>query len=1133
MMTDIQTTIEAAVSRFGGQATPKLAGPGAPEANLRAPLETLLTTFGIALGREVVMHDEDSLSDIGARPDWSVYADGSLIGHLELKAPGTGVDTATFGGHNRAQWEKLKSLPNVLYTDGNQWAVYRYGERSGDIAYLQGDVRSSGSNLDVSDGHLVSVLTDFLTWTPIAPRSAKQLATTTAQLCRLLRNEVAEALVQSPAMRRIADDWRQLLFPDASDAQFADGYAQTVTFALLLARSEGIDFEQNSVGTIATRLGSSHSLIGKALYVLTDESLFKNMATSLTTLHRVVGAVDWAKLRAATQEARAAKTGRKSRGTESEWLHFYEHFLSVYDPALRQQTGSYYTPNEVVGFMVRMTDDLIRTRLKRKRGLATRNATIVDPAVGTGTFLLQIIEHVADRAEQEEGPGAVRAILEQLPKRLVGFEKQIGPFAVAQLRVHELIRAEIEDRTGQMAMDVDVKSRLYVTDTLDDPYVEEAHLGGLYDPIARSRRAANEVKKNEDVLVVIGNPPYKDKAGGHGGWVENGRGDDAKVLMDDFAPPSEWGIGPHTKHLKNLNIYFWRWATWKVFEAHVDSPAGVVAFITTKAFVDGLGFAAMRQHMREVADDIYVVDVSPEGHRPDVPTRLFPGVQQPLAITFLARNREPDPKTMARVHYTSVSGRREDKFRALDKLKISSRNVWDVGPDDWRAPFLPKAADWLAMPTVSDLFPWNVSGIMPGRTWVYAPTPDVLRRRWEYFTSVPVGGDSPAERAENAQRRRDLFREHRRDRPITKVLRDNVYGYPATDVPIGAETGSCPDPVPVSFRTLDRQWLIPDKRLINQPNPSLWSTHSEAQVYLTTRSDGATKSGPPLTFAAELPDLHHHRNRGGRAHPLWRNRAANVPNVTQGLTNLLTDRLGVAVTAEDVFAYVAAIVSHAGYTSRFADELGAGTTEPRIPLTADPDLWVEAVRLGRKVVWTQTYGARFEEHVDGRDGELYRLPEHRRPKVMLGIRTDEAGMPDEINWTVDDDDPDLGTLHVGEGQIRPVSRAAWEYDVGDYYLIRRWFSYRSKNPGGKRDSELDHIVARTWTAGQTTELLELINAVEHLVELGTIQDALLTRILNGDADRITVEALSDAGLLPVAAEADSPVLPDSATRLPT
>jgi len=140
---------------------------------------------------------------------------------------------------------------------------------------------------------------------------------------------------------------------------------------------------------------------------------------------------------------------------------------------------------------------------------------------------------------------------------------------------------------------------------------------------------------------VIGNPPYKEKAKGRGGWIEEGTDEVAKVaLLTAWIPPADWGVGAHAKHLRNLYVYFWRWATWKVFDHDPQHDTGIVCFITVAGFLNGPGFQRMRDYLRRTCDRIWVIDCTPEGHQPDVPTRIFQAVQQPVCIVLAARSKQ-------------------------------------------------------------------------------------------------------------------------------------------------------------------------------------------------------------------------------------------------------------------------------------------------------------------------------------------------------------------------------------------------------------------------------------------------------------------------------------------------------------
>jgi hypothetical protein len=714
----MKLTLKSAISRYGSEAKAKLtnvAASGEPEDQLRAPLEGLLSDLAELCGfpaKAVAAVGESTLAALKTRPDYAITLRNALIGFLEIKAPGKGADPRRFRGHDKEQWEKLQSLPNLLYTDGNQFSLWRSGQLEGAIVTLDGDVETSGAALD-APADLLALFDNFFRWEPNPPPNAQELAKISARLCRLLRAEVAEQLaLGSPALTALATDWRKLLFPEASDTQFADGYAQAVTFGLLMARAHEIQLSAG-LDHAAKQLAQTNSLIGAALRLLTDDASNQaTLKTSLGTLTRVLDAVNWHTI---------------SKGDADAWLYFYEDFLEVYDNDLRKLTGSYYTPPQVVGAMVRFVDEVLRgSRFGLSAGLASPAVTVADPAVGTGTFLLGILRRIAAAVQDDEGAGAVPPAIEAAAQRLVAFEMQLGPFAVAQLRIH----AELVQLIGKAPK---TPPRMYVTDTLASPYVEQEWLPSMYAPIAESRRQAGKIKLDEPIVVVLGNPPYKEKAKGRGGWIEAGTSATGKAApLAAWMPPPEWGAGAHAKHLRNLYVYFWRWATWKVFDHDPKANTGVVCFITVAGFLNGPGFQKMRDYLRRTADAIWVIDCSPEGHQPEVNTRIFQGVQQPVCIVLVARSANADPNTPATVRFRALpEGRRESKFDALAGISLED-DGWTECPTDWRASFLPSSTGaWATYPALEDLFAYNGSGVMPGRTWIIAPDADSLIRRWQ------------------------------------------------------------------------------------------------------------------------------------------------------------------------------------------------------------------------------------------------------------------------------------------------------------------------------------------------------------------------------------------------------------------
>lgn len=703
---------------------------------------------------------------------------------------------------------------------------------------------------------------------------------------------------------------------------------------LLMARAKGIVLDE-TLQHAADELSHTSTLIGAALHLLTeDPENRKALNTSPSVLTRVLNSVNWDKI---------------SKGHPDAWLYFYEEFLATYDNKLRKLTGSYYTPPEVVGAMVCLVDEVLRSpRFGLHTGLASPAVTIADPAAGTGTFILGILRRIARNVASDQGDGAVPDAIDETLKRIIGFEMQLGPFAVAQLR----ILAEVLDLTGSPSTQA---LRIFVTNTLGNPDDEEGHITGLIPrSIAQSRRDANRIKRDETITVVIGNPPYKEKAKGKGGWIEGQTKQEAKTApLNVWQPPKAWGAGVYARHLRNLYVYFWRWATWKVFDPNPFKPGsgprdGIVSFITGNGFLSGDGFQKMRDYLRRTCDDIWVIDCSPEGFQPEVNTRIFQGVQQPVCIVMASRSHANDQEVPSAVHFRRLPlGRREQKFEALLNLTLESEG-WRQGPTGWREPFLPRSVgEWSTYPALEDLFLYNGTGLMPGRTWIIAPDRDSLINRWAKLKSAV-----PAEMDE-------LFTPHIRGGELgdcysAKEITDALHGFPVRLSSVMNDQEPCIEPVRFAFRSLDRQWVIPDKRLINQPNPKLWKIKSERQVFLTAPWDRIPSNGPALSATGFVRDAHHYAGRGGRVFPLWSDEKATQSNLKPALLKFLHETLGKPVGPEDLFSYIAAVAANAAYTARFQPDLS--TPGLRIPLTADPALFQEAVGLGRRILWLYTFG---------------------------------------------------------------------------------------------------------------------------------------------------------------------------------
>lgn len=1080
----LDAKVSQLVSDYGVEIKAKLGGSGEPEEALRVPIEHLITGIGAFFGKPTILDGEAHLTEISSRPDFAVRVNGAVVGYIEVKKAGLSLDPSTFTGHNRDQWNRLKDLPNLVYTNGTEWRLYRGDSQPTLVAQLTGgplDVAGAGLS---PDSAFAALVTDFLNWHPVPIKTVPKLVSAVAPITRMLRTKVVEQLAYETARVKagesshqqlflgLANDWRKLLFPDASDEVFADGYAQTVTFALLLARTEKIDLESTSLYEIGQQLGADHSLMGKALQLLTND-VKGDFVPTIDLLRRVIGAVQWDAV-------------RKKKDT---YLHLYENFLAEYDPELRKATGTYYTPHEVVDQMVRLAEEALVTKLGKPKGFLDPSVTTIDPAMGTGTFLHSIIEHVAEKVEQTEGPGAVPGTITELVSRLIGFELQLGSYTVAELRTTDLLRSyQANPPKGGM--------RMFVADTLSDPDADVTAISSGLAAISESKRQANRIKSDVPVTVVIGNPPYAERAEGMGGWIEKGsaatsndKKSVAKAKLDDFRLP---GNGLTEYVLKNLYIYFWRWATWKVFESIPADQVGVVCFISTAGYLRGPGFKGMRSYLRREADEGWIIDLTPEGQTPDVSTRIFPGVRQQLAIGIFVRAASHDGETPAPIHYRALHGKQAEKFTALADLDL--RSGWDRARDGSVDPLTPAAGAWDKYPAFGDLMAWAAPGIKPNRTWVYAPSPQILETRWTRLLNE-------TDLSEKAR----LMRET--DSTNLRSSKQPLPGRAQTfNADLASQTFVTAELERVAYRSLDRQYVIADARVIHRPSPDVWAAFSGRQVFTSEQHSKPLSDGPALTFASLIPDMDHFKgSEGGRTLPLLH--PDGTPNLAPGLLEGLAAEASIHADHEDLLAYVAGVVAHPAFTSTFVDELT--TPGVRVPITRDSSLWARAVELGREVIWLHTYAERYTDQAAGREASNVRSgwPMEAQPKSLeavttMPVKVQYDGVQGHVVFTNDDGDRN--------GAWGPVSREVFDYTVGGMNVIGSWFKYRKKNPGGKKTSPLDEIHVDEWPIEWTREFTELLTVLTRLVSLEPAQAELLEQILGGEL--ITRDELAEAGV---------------------
>ena len=1041
------------------------------------------------------------------RPDYAIMVDGVLTGYVELKAPGKNIDPASFTkkSHEYRQWQRLRNLPNLLYTNGTEWRLYRYGEpvltsTGYDAVHMHGSFSGHGT-LSAPDA-LATFFLNFLRWVPAPIKSADQLVETLAPLAALLREEMLlglsaqektykaeqakakkkgeEDFVIPPPLVGLRKDWRDTLAPSTSNEEFADSFAQTVVFSLVVALSENLDLSLETFSTMAGRLRSQHGLLGNALSLLTDHLDEKSsLYNALAVIVRVMDAASWADI---------------SGGKSDVYLHLYEHFLKVYNPEQRKKTGSYYTPVEVVDQMVRLVDDALRAYLGKEHGLASEGVSVIDPAMGTGTYPLSVMHQVAKT--DSLAPAARTRALNRLAKNLYGFELQSGPFSVAELRLNETLK--------EMGAEVPEDGlNLYVADTLSDPYAKQKPVNGnTLRLLSQLSNKATRVKREVPIQVCIGNPPYKDKAEGMGGWVESGfrSADVASPILDDFRAQ---GMGKYEYVLKNLYVYFWRWAFWKVFEdsfraleGQPDSAqrAGVVCFITADGYLHGPGFAGMREYIRRSSSRGWIINVTPEGKRPPAKNAVF-AIETPVSIALFLREEKTDEETPADIRYVALHGTFAEKMQALAALNLDGAEFEPVR-SGWGDKFAPEAGgDWDSYPEIPDFYTSCFPGVKPNKTWVYAPSESVLQERWAEL----IEGNDLEVRAERFKETRDTkITEGKKPLPGSDTFQGSLE---SLNEQIAREfIPDTPNIVQVGYRSFDRQYILADARLADMPRPKLWEHRVPGQIFIVEQHARHPQAGPGLYFDALIPDMNAFNNRGGRAHPALT--IGGAPNLTEPAAQMLRERFGNNAPGDLVY-YLAALTGHPGYVRTFDEPLQQAGI--RVPLTADPELWERAVQLGKQVVWLHTYGERGEPLPGMKylhqlpEGADYTLP---TPTVDMGSAMPEkkpSFSPDPVNsLSEEENNPAMGTVSFGQARCENVEKRVFDYTIGGNQVLGLWAKYRLKKPVVRRSSSLNDIVQREWPEAWSEEYERLLYTLTHLVHLEPAQEKLLDEVLAGE-----------------------------------
>ena len=553
---------------------------------------------------------------------------------------------------NKEQFERYKQgLDCIIFTDFLRFLLYQEGECLLEVrvAEQDGDRLITHPDAEAKFAELVAHLCDAQ---PVPITSPKRLALLMAGKAQLLARAI-QVVLEDPESdaeneRRLLKWMNTVLKSTVSSHEFADLYAQTLIYGLFAARYHTNDLNTFSRQKAGELIPQSNPFLRKLFQGIGIYDLDVRVAWIIDDLVGIFGATDVRALLDADKEER------------DPVMLFYEDFLAAYDPAGRKARGVYYTPAPVVSFIVRSVDDLLQKAFGLKEGLADCSLTpdgkhrlqILDPATGTGTFLVEVVRKIYSKFAGQTGVWN-NYVKDHLLPRLHGYEILMAPYAMAHLNLEYVFH-----ETGATSLG-DARYGIYLTNTLEDALLD----GNLFAPADLEARAVSLLKQSMRVMVMLGNPPYRRDS--------NNKGETIERLMKSYKANLE---GERIlRALSDDYIKFIRYAQEKIEQ----TGEGIVAFVTNNSFLDGSTHRTMRQELLRVFDEIYILNLhgssrlkekTPEGGKDE---NVF-DIQTGVSINLLVKKQNRGTKRQATLHYAERYGLREEKYETLNTLRLDS-----------------------------------------------------------------------------------------------------------------------------------------------------------------------------------------------------------------------------------------------------------------------------------------------------------------------------------------------------------------------------------------------------------------------------------------------------------------------------
>ena len=847
---------------------------------------------------------------------------------------------------------------------------------------------------------------DVVFYDPIV--DSKKLAQRLAEITREIEKDVVRVYGKegkNAKIHQLLETFRKDLIKDLKlhsddpkEYGFSDLFAQTLSYGMFSARcfKPNLEFSRQ---TIVESIPPTNPFL-KELFksISSDDELDESILEHVEELVAV--------LSAAQMDSIMADFHRQIN-QDDIIIHFYETFLKAYNPKQKDLRGVYYTPASVVSYMVRSVDLILRDKFNISSGLLDKDVKILDPATGTGTFLDQILKFVYENCQDKSTWNEY--VKENLLPRLFGFELMMAPYAVAHLK----LGLELQE-TGYK-FDTNDRLKVYLADTLCDT----ADDGEFFpdDFLSKELYGAEEVKQKENILVVLGNPPYSKNSSNHSEWINKWMTDYKKAVQ------SERNIQP----LSDDYIKFIRFAHWKVEK----SGSGIVAFITNHAYINGLIHRGMRGELLKTFDEIFIYDLhgnsnigekSPDGS----PDKNVFDIKQGVAICFLIKTNKKKKDELGIVKHCDLYGLREQKEQILRDTNITNTNYTELTPHDPDYFFVPKnfnlKAEYEKGFKTDDVFVLSTSGVKTHNDAELVSFKKFSMKTNNNYLYRPFDLRWIDYDLEKVERHRYSVMQH--------MLNGENIGL------VFNRTAS--DQIDYSHFFISAN--IVDVRFF--PDYGGAPFFAPLYLYKTQIQEIKTRDKQTNLFNAKEAQT-----------SLKSEILKKELNIKPEFWKLVKSKYG-NIEREKFFAYMYAVFHSPAYRERYKEFLKIDF--PRLPLTSNKDLFKKLSELGQELV------------------DLHLMKSNKLNNSPINFPVHGINSVDKVNFV-------SGKVWISTTQyFEGIEEEVWNFHIGGYQVLDKWLKDRKKAKYALKDEDIEHYkkiyVALKETIRIMKEIDELIQS---------------------------------------------------------